>query len=137
MRPVHYDLDVRIDLRGCALAGTARIRLRNDTTGPCPATSFLLNRLLVPVASEGLHWSLVAMEDLPSQQVVQAVVEWPRPIVPGGEATAEIAFSGGLGDYASTGMSYIRDRIDAGFTVLRPDAFAWPVPGSPSHRALR
>jgi hypothetical protein len=33
-------------------------------------------------------------------------------------------------------MSYIRDTISDEFTILRPDAFAYPVVGPPSHRKL-
>lgn len=60
-----------------------------------------------------------------------------RPITPGDSATVSVDWTGRLVGYTETGSSYIRDRVDSAFTILRMDAFAYPRVGRPSHRALR
>jgi len=64
-------------------------------------------------------------------------VDLERPVPPGGTTVVELAYQGAIGDYVGTGMRYIQDRIDPAFTILRRDAFAYPVPGPPSRAGLR
>lgn len=44
----------------------------------------------------------------------------------------QIEYEGHLFGYTETGMNYVKDNIDPGFTLLREDCYAYPVQGVPS-----
>jgi predicted nucleic acid-binding protein len=140
VRPERYDLDLTLDLERRVLEASVRITLANDTGETVEEISLLLNRLLRVervAPSRGLLQAAVPMEGFEAQVVNHVVVRRPDPIPPGGRVTLDVAYAGPLGDYVDTGMLYVRDRIDPAFTILRPDAFAYPVIGPPSRPALR
>jgi hypothetical protein len=65
--------------------------------------------------------------DDPFLQVDHVGVSLSEPLRPGGRVGVELAYSGPLVGYVETGSLYIRDRIDEAFTILRRDAYAFPV----------
>ncbi len=139
LRPVHYDLAVQIDVEAETLAGTARIRVRNSSSAPAQEASLLLYRMLhANAVRDGrgaamqFRQAVVSFTDFPVRQVNQVVVVLPRTLPPGGETVIEVGFDGRLRGYVETGELYIKDRIDAEFTILRDDAYAYPRPGVPS-----
>jgi hypothetical protein len=140
MRPERYELDLTVDLDRASLDASIRLSVLNDSSESVTEIPLLLNRLLrVDRVAPPLDFSqaVVPMEDFAAQIVNHVRIRLPDSLPPGDRTTLEIAYSGSLGDYVDTGMLYIRDRIDPAFTILRPDAFAYPVIGPPSRAALR
>lgn len=137
-------LSVAIDYPNQKLTGTARLEVENGTDQPASEASFLLNRLqrfdsIRTAAGQALAFSqeIVVFSDSPKQQVNRAALRLPSPLAPGGRLWLEISYSGYLVGYTETGSLYIQDRIDPEFTILRADAYAFPVAGVPSWEANR
>jgi len=144
LRPTRYDLDMKVDIPNKELVATARITVTNATHSPVRSGSFLLYRLMRATdvrdyAGGRLAFTqpVVEFEDHATLQVRQVNVTLPRPLPPGQSAVVQIDYRGALLGYAETGMSYVRDRIDSAYTLIRLDAFAYPYPGVPSHRVNR
>jgi hypothetical protein len=144
LRPVRYDLVFTADLNNERIAGSARIRLRNEHTQAVNEASLLLYRLLsVQDVRDGagkqlaFTQAIVVFEDLTKLQVNQVRVPLVPALAPGMETTVEIRYGGHVLGYAETGMAYIRDRVDSAYTLLREDANAYPTVGYPSMRLRR
>lgn len=137
--PTHYLLDCELDVDAGVLRGTARIDVQNPSTDSVREASLLLYRLIrVKAVRDGqgqtlpFRQAVVAFDDVPKLQVNHILVDLPVPLAPGARTTIEVQFDGHLLGYAETGMLYVKDRIDRAFTILRPDAYAYPQPGYPS-----
>lgn len=144
LQPTRYELDMKVDIPNKELVASARITVRNAGHAPVRSGSFLLYRLMRATdvrddAGRRLAFTqpVVEFEDHATLQVRQVNVTLPRPLPPGQSAVVQIDYRGALLGYAETGMSYIRDRIDSAYTLIRLDAFAYPYPGVPSHRVNR
>jgi len=134
-----FDLDVAIDYPNEQLSGEARLELENWTRSPATTVSLLLNRLmkfqtvrsaggaLLPVSQE-----IVTFSDSAKQQVNRLLVRLPTPVPPGRRTSLSLRYAGYLVGYTETGSLYIQDRIAPEFTILRADAFAFPVVAAPS-----
>ena len=121
-----------------------RLTVRNVTDEPVAEVPLLLYRLLaVSRISDGADRPLrfeqrvVGFADAPRLQVNHVRVTLDRALAPGEDAALEIAYGGWLAGYVETGMLYVKDRVAEEFTILRPDAFAYPVPGYPSWASVR
>ena len=137
-------LAVAIDYPNEKLAGTATLEIENWTEEPAAAVSLLLNRLmrfdaigLPGGAALPFSQEIVAFTDSPKEQVNRASIRLSKELAPGGRATLVVSYSGYLVGYTETGSLYIQDRIDPEFTILRADAYAFPVVGVPSWKANR
>jgi hypothetical protein len=75
---------------------------------------------------------VVAFEDDPKLQVNAARARLPTPLAPGDTTLVTVEYAGYLVGYTETGMTYVRDRVDPSFTIIREDAFAYPMLGVPS-----
>jgi hypothetical protein len=138
------ELSVDIDYPKERLAGTALLEVENLSENPENEASLLLGRLLrfdrveTPGGSPlRFRQQIAAFADLPKMQVRQAVVELAEPIPPHGRAQLRVAYSGYLVGYAETGMLYVQDHIDPEFTIVRADAYAFPVVGLPSYEKIK
>jgi hypothetical protein len=80
---------------------------------------------------------VVAFEDWSKFQTNYVEATLPEPLAPGEEATVTLTYEGHLLGYTETGMSYVRDRIDPAFTIIRMDADAYPRIGYPSRKVNR
>ena len=143
-RPTRYDLEIKVDIPKTELVATARIGVTNATTAPIRTGSFLLYRLLRVTGVRDatgnplpFTQSVVEFADHATLQVRLVNVTLPRALRPGQSTIVQIDYRGALLGYAETGMLYVRDHIDSAYTLLRMDAFAYPVPGVPSHAVNR
>jgi hypothetical protein len=137
-------LSIALDYPEARLIGSARIELENYSSAPASTASFLLNRLMAVTAVRGsgpgrlpFRQSIVAFEDDPMRQVRQVLVTLPTAVAPRARVVVELRYSGYLVGYTETGSLYMQDRIDSAFTILREDAFAFPVVGVPSWQEIR
>jgi len=143
-RPVRYEMALRIDYQQEKLAGQVRLTLENHSTQPVTRVPLLLYRLMaIESILDGDRTNLrfeqkvVGFQDWPQLQVNFVEVTLARPLKPDEQRTLEIDYSGYLLGYAETGMRYVQDRIDADFTIIRPDAFSYPEVGVPCIGAMR
>jgi hypothetical protein len=144
LRTLRTDLELRVDLAGERLDGTARLTVENEGSVPVREIPIVLYRLLtvVGVRDRGgaplpFTQEVVAFEDEARKQVTRAVVALPKPLGRGETALVEIAYGGFLAGYAETGALYIRDRITEEFAIVREDCEAYPTVGPASNRLRR
>jgi hypothetical protein len=138
------DLDLAVDYERGTVAGTATLRVRNLSPRPVGAVTLLLNRLMTVggvTAEDGaplpFAQRVVLFQDDSTLQV-DAVTVTPRaPVAPGDSLAIAVRYGGVLVGYVETGSLYIRDHVSREFTILREDAFAFPVLGVASWRANR
>jgi len=137
-------LDLSIDHPAQRLDGWISLELENWTSASSDRVSLLLNRLMdVSTVRDGagapipFTQDVVRFQDLPRWQVAQIQVRLPRPVPPGGRTTLRIDYGGTLVGYTEVGFSYVRDRIDTAFTIIREDALAFPSIGGLSASANR
>lgn len=138
LRPKAYDLDIVIDFAHDTLDGTCRLTLTNTGDQPVQKADLVLYRLLRVngiTSSRGtsLEYTqqVVSYEDFRPLQVNYIQVPFEEPLQKNASMTLSIDYSGYLLGYAETGMSYIKDRIDPEFTIIRPDCRAYPQIGVP------
>jgi aminopeptidase N len=138
IEPRHYDLEVDVDVEGRRLRGTATIRLKNGSDEKANHIPLLLYRLMRVDAvrnESGRAMEFVqrvaTFEDWDKLQVNYVEIRPSAPLAPGEEMTIVVDWSGRLYGYTETGMLYVRDTIDADYTLLRPDAYAFPWIGYP------
>ena len=130
-----YDLEVRIDPDGAAIAARGKVTLRNDSDTP-------QNNVVLQISSS-LDWRMIELNGAPLQylsvaqttdidhtgKVMEAVVTLPAPIAPKGSVVLDIGYSGEIPQDATrlTRMDVPDemakatewDRISPGFTALR------------------
>jgi len=139
-----YEMALRIDYEAATIGGDAELTVANTGAGPIRVVPFLLYRLMTveSVTDEEdspLQFSqhVASFADWPQMQVNHVEVQLPAPLPPGQRFTLRIVYDGYLHGYTETGMRYVRDRVDPQFTILRPDAFAYPKVGVPCLAAIR
>lgn len=144
LAPTHYQLECQLDFDAEIVRGTSRIDLRNPSSDSVREASLLLYRLMrVKTVRDGrgralpFRQAVVAFDDFQKLQVNHVMVDLSAPLAPGARTTIEVHFDGHLLGYTETGMLYVKDRIDRTFTILRPDAYAYPQPGYPSSAVNR
>lgn len=142
--PVAYDLDVSVDYENEMIRADATIVVRNQTAVPATVVPLLLNRLLTVRDASGpegtalgIKQAVVAFDDEPRLQVNAIRLRLPRPVDPGDTTSVRIEYDGFLTGYEETGSLYIRDAVREDYTVIRRDAYAYPVVGVPSDSANR
>ena len=137
-------LDVRVDYATSTIDGTATLVVQNASTVPITTIPLLLNRLLrvSSVHASGgapLHFTqdTRTFSDDSTMRAAVVSVALTNPLPAARSTTLRIRYSGPLGDYVDAGMLYVKDHVDRAFTILREDAYAFPVIGVPSWDAMR
>jgi len=137
-------LDLRVDYGQAELGGAATLGLRNASDVAATAVPLLLGRLMTvasvtDAAGTPLAFTqrVVVFADDSIRQVNAVTVRLPAPLAPGDSARLVVRFGGFLVGYTETGSLYIKDHVARDFTILREDAFAFPVLGAPAWTAYR
>jgi Peptidase family M1 domain len=137
-----YELRVRIQPAEEHLTASARITLSNPTAAPQREIPFLLYRLLAVDAAEdekgaalAFHQAVVSMSDEKNWQVNSVTLTLREPLPPGGTTRITLKYSGAIFGYREV-MGYVRDHIGEDYTLLRPDALAYPMLAGPSFPSL-
>lgn len=144
VEPVRYALDLTVDYEEQAIGGTAAITVVNVTNQPVREVPLLLHRLLTVSdvrsgSGEPLEFrqGVVAFADAARMQVNDVRVALRGSLMPGERTELVVSYRGWLAGYVETGMLYVRDGVTEDFTIVRPDAFAYPVPAYPSWASIR
>ena len=139
VEPVRYALDLVVDYDAEQLRGSCSVTVRNRSLAAVDHVPLLLYRLMSVSSVRGAQDAglpfverVVSFEDFPQLQVNAVTVSLARPLASGDTTSIEVAWGGYLLGYAETGMLYVKDRVDTAFTILRNDAFAFPLVGYPS-----
>jgi hypothetical protein len=142
LRLVSLKLDVSIDYEQERLTGVARIEIENAGAENAARASLLLGRLMVfdslcDSMDRALPFQheIVTFADSPKKQVNQALIDLNPPLRAGERRVLNVRYSGFLVGYTETGSLYIQDHIEKDFTILRTDAYAFPVVGVASWKA--
>lgn len=132
----HYHLELSFDYRNESLQGTCRMTILNKSDSVLTQIPLLLYRLMkvntvkTDVGIElDFHQSVVQYEDFTKLQVNHILVDYEIP--PYGSRVIHIDYGGHLLGYAETGMRYITDRVFPDFTLIRMDAYAYPIISKP------
>ncbi len=144
----HLELNLDLDFEDGSLAGWVHMEVSNQGDAPVRVLPFNLGRLMTvdrvsivgPSTGGGaaeFTQGVSVFTDSPKRQVNQLAVRLPRPLPPGQTITLRVDYGGYLVGYTETGSVYIQDRVDEAFSILREDAFAWPVLGTLSRRVNR
>lgn len=135
---VRYDINVRFDLKERRVNVAATLTIRNISDKPQAELPFILYRLLSVEAvtdSAGRAFSfsqkIAPFKDEPSLQANAITVQLPTPLLPNDSMRATLRYSGFIFGYPEV-MAYVQDRIDEEYSLLRPDAFAFPALALPS-----
>jgi len=138
------ELGLDLDYQDGSLAGWARYEIINRSSEPAAEVPFNLGRLMTVQAArdpEGAALDFTqdvrTFDDSPRRQVNHVIVSLPRPLPPDSSVVLRLDYGGHLVGYTETGSRYIQDRVDESFSILREDAFAWPVLGTLSRRMNR
>lgn len=142
-------LELRLDLdyEDGSLRGTATYTIANRSDRPVSTVPFNLGRLMTVRAARivggpalDLAQDIAVFADDPRRQVDHMEASLPEPLAAGSEVRLSLDYGGFLVGYTETGSVYIQDRVvwndliryrkDGDFSILRTDAFAWPVPGT-------
>jgi hypothetical protein len=134
----HYRLDLKFHLTQQRVSVIASLSVKNTTEKSIARLPFLLYRLLTveQVADRnGLPLTftqdVVPMTDEPSLQVNAVVVNLPSPLRPHDSTEVTLRYNGFVFGYPEV-MAYVKDRIDEKYSLLRPDAYAYPLLAEPT-----
>ena len=137
-------LDLRVDYGRRSINGTQALHLRAVSGRVAVAVPLLLNRLMrvtrvTDEAGHDFHVSqeVVVFQDDSMRQVNAVVVTIGRRVPAGDSVTVVVHYGGPLVGYTETGSLYIQDNVSHDFTIIREDAYAFPVLGLPSWDANR
>jgi hypothetical protein len=132
-------LDLRVDYSRQAIEGSVTLVLRNTAGRPVASVPLLLNRLMsvsrvVDGAGAMLSFDqrIAVFRDDSVRQVNHVAVRLHRPLRSRDSVTVTLEYGGILVGYTETGSRYIQDHVTREFTIIREDAYAFPVLGAPS-----
>lgn len=138
----HHALHIQFLLKENRIHAIDEITIKNNTGHTQVNIPILLYRLLnvESVAdANGLPikftQTIRTMEDEKSWQINAVTIELPSPLAPSATSTFTLKYSGYIFGYQET-MQYVRDRIDEDYSLIRPDALAYPMLSQPSYSSL-
>lgn len=141
LRPVRYELDVRVDYAEAAIKAACRVTVRNPYDRPVDRLPFVLYRLLKVQSIKDAQGRKLAFtqevkpyEDEEKFRANLVEVTLPEPLAPQATISLAIDYAGTLLGYVDAGMTYVKDRVDKDFTIIRMDCLAYPQPGVLSWR---
>ncbi len=138
------ELDLAVDYDAERIDGTARLTVSNVSDGSVREIPLLLNRLMKikrASASSGatlpVEQNVVIFDDDSKWQTLFATITLARPLARGARTTIDVAYGGHVAGYTETGNRYVHDRIAEEYSMIRADAYSFPVVGLPSLKKLR
>lgn len=133
----NYDLRLSFDFKQQTLQGSCAIQLSNHSDSIINKIPLLLYRLMnvqsvsnIDGAELNFSQKITQFEDFPKLQV--NYIEINESLFPGETKAINIYYKGFLLGYSETGLNYVTDRISPEFTIIRIDAYAYPVVSKPS-----
>jgi hypothetical protein len=138
----HYSLSLHFLPREGKIAATAEMSIENTTAVEIKEISLLLYRLLEAESvtdkqgnSLSFTQDIVKFSDEPNLQVNQVKIHLGEALAPLKTSIVRLTYSGAVFGYQEV-MMYVRDRIDENYSLVRPDAFSYPMLCYPSWESL-
>lgn len=134
----HYSLKLKVLPTERKVVATARIDLSNPTGRPQKEIPLLLYRLLEVKAVQDERGRPLKftqkVQGLADEKDLQANVIrvlLPSPFFTNSTKRITITYAGSIYGYSEV-MPYVRDTISEGYSLLRPDTFAYPMVARPA-----
>jgi hypothetical protein len=138
-----YDLKIKVDYGQEKIFANCNMTIKNPYPDSIHEVPLLLYRLfdVTQVHNEQgkpltFTQSVEKYEDWEKLQVNAIRVKLNSPLHPGQSTTLHIGYQGHLLGYSEV-MRYVKDHVNKEYTVIRPDARAYPEVGIPSWRSNR
>lgn len=138
----HYSLRLHLFQSEQRFEAEVQMTITNKTQRSFSEIPFLLYRLLdaQAVTDESgsavrFRQSIQKFKEVPTWQANLIHIELPEPLHPSKSITITMKYSGSVYGYPEV-MQYVRDRIDEVYSLIRPDAFAYPMLSLPSFPVL-
>lgn len=138
LRVIRYVLHLIPDYSDPGLTGHCNLTVENRSDKVVKRIPLLLYRTLYvdrvrDERGRTLQFAqrVCSFRDWGALQVNAVHVDLPEPLHPKARCAIHLDYHGWVMGYAETGMRYIQDRIDADFTILRPDSRVYPEVGVP------
>lgn len=140
----NYKLNIKIDYVQSKLFADSELSLQIDIESRIQEIPIILYKDLnvksvkINDYKVGFEQEVKSLTDLNSFKVNSVKVIVPEnfkfndtPII------LSIAYEGTLAGYEETGLTYVKDKIDPDFTIIRPDCLAYPIVGNPELSTLK
>ncbi|MGE0589060.1 MAG: hypothetical protein AB7O48_10845 [Cyclobacteriaceae bacterium] len=121
---------------------TAKSRIEFSSAQPITSVSLMLHRLLgVEKAFDEkgnaykVSEELVSIKGWETFQLNHITLSFP-PKSAGDAITLILEYRGHLSGYQETGMLYVQESLDPGFTIIRPESFSYPQLMEPTEESL-
>jgi aminopeptidase N len=138
----HYSIQLQLAPKEGNLEAIVTMTVTNTTGRPASDLSFLLYRLLeVQKVSDdrgsptNFEQSIVRL-DTSNLQANQIKFHLSEPLAPGAAIRVTINYRGSIFGYAEV-MGYVNDRVSEQYSLIRPDALAYPMLAEPTFESLR
>ncbi len=134
IKPLHYTLIIDISIDDKLLKAESRIKLLNAGAEPVDRFQLLLNRGLNVTAIEydkgdvSFTQRRDRFKDLNEMVVNTIDVFLDKPLKAGDTVSMHVTYEGEISSYEDV-FTYIKDRISEEYTLIRTDAFSYPVLG--------
>ena len=144
LKTVNYKMAINVDYENGIIIGSCKITVRNDGSKKIKKMPVILYRLFEVQSVTGKKdkelkfiQNVRLFEDWKKIQVNFIQVELEKALKPGKSVEITINYTGHLLGYVETGMRYVRDSVNPEFTIIRMDAYAYPIVGYPSIEIIR
>ncbi len=138
----HYSLRLHLFPSEQRFEAEARMTIANNTKQPISEIPFLLYRLLdaQAVADESgsairFSQTIQKFKEVPTWQANLIRIELPKPLLASKSITVVMKYGGSVYGYPEV-LPYVQDRIDEQYSLIRPDALAYPMLSLPSFPIL-
>lgn len=125
------------------MVGASWIRIRNSSNAPIHEVPFILNSGLNVTRIVGGNNNPLqqssALTPISGYEFVEAnagTVRLSSPVQPDKDVEIVIHYRGKLTDMSWTDVSHVKETLTSDFTLIRPDAFAYPVISAPNKSAI-
>lgn len=141
VRVNRYTIKLKIFPTDRFLTANCTIRIKNIGKAPIETLGILLNKGLsvVSVSINDLELpftqGLTLFEDIEGIEVNFVRINFTKRVSLGEELTLSIRYEGGIQSYENV-FRYVKDKISAEYTLIRPDAFSYPIIGVPNFSRL-
>ncbi|HLG13490.1 MAG TPA: M1 family aminopeptidase [Blastocatellia bacterium] len=138
----HYSLKLRVLPKERRLSVAALMTLTNNTGQPQKEIPLLLYRLLEvqSVTDENgqplkFSQNVLGLSDERNLQANVVSIRLGTPLLPNKSLRVNVTYAGSIFGYPEV-MAYVRDTISEAFSLIRPDAFSYPMLALPSFKSV-
>lgn len=138
----HYSLKLRVFPKERRVSVAAQLNITNKTGEPQPEIPLLLYRLLevqsvTDERGQPLKFSqnVLGLSDQKKLQANVVKIQLSTPLLPDKSLRLNVNYDGSIFGYPEV-MAYVRDTINEPFSLIRPDAFAYPMVALPTNKSV-